>query len=248
MTPGGVVVARSREGNEEMLEKLQERGIGAGAVETISVDEPGDWSEVDGALRSLGDFEWVVFTSPRGVALFRKRLAALSLDPSKLKARFAAVGSKTAAALNEMAIEASFVPGEFLTSALGEGLPAERGARLLLLRSDIGEKRLATMLEERGFLVSDVAIYQTKFVPGPVDPRLLDGASLVVFASPSEVEGFRRRLGPGFGAMAPRMTAACIGPVTAKAAKAAGFGAIAFPKEHTADALAAKVKEMLVDA
>lgn len=244
-----VVVARSRGGNEELQRMLSVHGIEAGAVETIRMDDPTSWTEVDSAIARISQFDWVAFTSPRGVAAFGARLKSRRSRTEGRAPKFAAVGSKTASALRRIGIEAEYVPSEFLTSALGKGLPGEAGSRVLILRADVGDKKLVADLERRGFEVEDVVAYHTRFVSGPVNPDLLKSARVVAFASPSEVEGFRRKLGGGeFRALTGRATAACIGPVTARAAERAGFRSVVFAEEHTLDGLVEKIGEMTVRA
>ncbi len=238
-----VVVARSREGNEELQAMLAASGVEAAGVETVRFEAPEDWSAVDKALAGVGDFDWVVLTSPRAVAVLGERLRKSGGRGALPK--FAAVGPRTAAGLRDFGLEASFVPDRFLTAQLGETLPLGRGNRVLLFRADIGDKALTKTLEDRGFDVSEVAAYRTLPEGGELDPAAVEGADLVAFASPSEVRGFESRLGPDrMGSVTGRATAVCIGPVTASAARSAGFGSVVFPGRHTIDALAAKIVEL----
>lgn len=244
-----VVLARTREGNQSMKTRLAKLGIDSVSVETIRLEEPEDWTELDGAIMGIKRFDWVAFTSPKGVAIFGKRLGKLSLGVRGVGPRFAVVGTKTESALKELGIEADYIPSEFLTSALGRGLPKGHGSRVLLLRADIAGKDLVKLLKGRGFEVTDVAAYRTRYVEGQLDTGELRTARVIAFASPSEVAGFRRRLGgPAFRDIAARATAACIGPVTARAAKDAGFRNVVFASEHTIEGLTEKVGEMLVHA
>ncbi len=244
-----VVVARSREGNKELLQMLSRQGIEAGAVVAIELDDPESWAEVDMAITNISHFDWVSFTSPRAVVTFGRRLKALGMDAQTLGPRFAAVGPRTASALREIGVEPEYVPSEYLTSALGKGLPGKGNSRVLLLRADIGDKNLVSSLEGRGFDVEDVAAYHTRFVSGPIEPGVLGKAKVIAFASPSEVEGFCRRLETTeFRDLVGKATAACIGPVTARAARRAGFKSVVFAKEHTLDGLVKKIEELVVHA
>lgn len=239
-----VVVARSKDGNHEFQRRLAELGIQSVAVETIRFEEPYDWSPVDGAIEGIEGFDWVLFTSPRGASAFGSRVR--KLGKAVAGPRMAAVGASTSLALEEQGFRADFVPRDYLTADLGEGLPSGQGKRVLLLRADIGERGLVLSLRRRGFEVKDIAIYSTRRVSGRVDVGPLKDAGLVVFASPSEVKAFRERLGPGdFKSISRQATAACIGPVTAAAAKAAGFKTFAVPEDHTVDALVETVREVL---
>jgi uroporphyrinogen III methyltransferase / synthase len=242
-----VVVARSKEGNFELQDRLSDLGIKTVAVETIRFEEPVDWSRVDEAIRRIGEFDWVAFTSPRAVVAFGRRMRRLGIEGRRPK--FAAVGRSTAASLERLGFNVDFVPRDYLTEALGVELPARKGDRVLLLRTDIGEKRLLNSLRERGVDVTDLAIYLTKTAPGKVDPEGVKGASLVAFASPSEVRAFRERLGAEeFRELAKGAAAVCIGPVTAEAAREAGFGRVISSEEHTVEGLVDKVREAVLHA
>lgn len=241
-----VVLARSKEGNGELKEKLSGLGVNATAVDTIKFDFPEDRDRMDAAIKRMPNYDWVAFTSQKGVDAFRERAAELGVDIDGPGPKFAAVGPATAAALEEMGVRVAYVPKDYLTSALGGGLPTDSGRKVLLLRSDAGAKSLVERLGERGFEVDDVPAYRTLPLSARLDPRAVDGASFVVFASPSEVSGFQALLGQDeLDKVAKKATAACIGPVTAEAARDAGFRSVVFPEEHTVDALAAKVRELV---
>jgi uroporphyrinogen-III synthase len=244
-----VVVARSKEGNEELKAKLLELDIEPLAVDTIEFLPPDDWAPVDRALRRLGRFDWVAFTSPRAVDLFVDRLSSLGIQEELAEPKFAAVGASTAAHLQRAGRRAEFVPGEYLTSALGEGLPRGRGKRVLLLRTDIAGREIVTRLRRRGFQVTDLVVYRTRSVRNGFDSLDLEGADLLVFASPSEVRGFVDRIDQkAFDKIREKGTAACIGPVTARAAVQAGFKAVITPREHTVEALVEEVRRFTARA
>jgi uroporphyrinogen-III synthase len=238
-----VVITRSRKGNAELASKLEALGFETVTLDTIEFLPPEDWAQVDAGLTTLKEFDWVLFTSPTGVEFFARRMKALSLAVQwQGKPAVAAVGEKTGAALQREGVKVDFVPTAYLTKALAEELPRERGKRLLMLRADIGDPEAAAILGRAGFLVSDVAIYRTSSVApgedGAVD-HAVGCADAIVFASPSAVEAFMRRLDSAATARAltKRLLAVCIGPVTAAAAEANGFDHILTPKTHTIESL-----------
>lgn len=244
-----VIAARSKEGNEELAARLREFNLLPLAIETIEFLPPEDWTGVDAALKGLGGFDWVAFTSTRAVDLFVERLRELGVDTRRGGPRFAAVGAATASRLKKVGFKVAFVPREYLTSAMGEGLPEGQGTRVLLLRADIAEKAMANALRKRGFEVTDLVIYRTRSMPGEVESHSLEGADLVVFASPSEVRGFVDKVHPGtLTKITESVTAACIGPVTARAAVRAGFKSVITPREHTVDALVEEVRRFRAHA
>lgn len=247
-----VVITRSRKGNAELAGRLKAIGLEPIPVDTIEFLPPEDWSRIDASLMRLGDFDWVLVTSPTGADFFARRMEALSLAvPWGGRPAVAAVGEKTSAALQKEGISVVFVPTEYLTRALAEQLPKGRGKRILILRADLGEQELATALEQGGFKVTDLTIYRTSSVSGGEDEftRLaLGNADAIVFASPSAVEAFMRRFVPdGAGSqMTRRLLAVCIGPVTAKAAQDRGFERVLSPKTHTIESLVCELAKAAV--
>jgi uroporphyrinogen-III synthase len=237
-----VVTTRSSEGNIELAGRLSELGFEPVSIDTIEFLPPEDWSTVDASLLSLNEFDWLLFTSATGVEFFTERMRALSLAiPWRGKPAVAAVGEKTSAALQREGVEVEFVPSRYMTKALAEELPRDRGKSLLMLRADIGDPDALAALEREGFKARDLTIYRTSPVARgegeAADSSLID-ADAVVFASPSAVEAFFERLDSSTGsALAERLLAVCIGPVTAKVARERGVARIVTPRAHTIDGL-----------
>jgi len=238
-----VVLTRSNKGNAELARKLTGLGFEPLTIDTIEFLSPEDWSKVDARLKTLGAFDWLLFTSPTGVGFFAQRMKALSLAlPWRGKPAVAAVGEKTSAALQREGVNVDFVPTRYLTTELAEQLPRERGTRVLVLRADIGNPEVISTLERLGFGVEDLTIYRTLPVAGSahgaVEPALRD-ADAIVFASPSAVEAFMMRIESAdtASALTKKLVAVCIGPVTATAARGRGFERILTPKTHTIESL-----------
>ncbi len=165
-----VVITRSRKGNAELARSLKAVGLEPIPIDTIEFLPPEDWSSVDASLKRLGEFDWLLITSPTGAEFFAQRMKALSLPvPWNGRPAVAAVGEKTSAALQREGIKVDFVPTEYLTKALAEQLPRTRGTRLLILRADVGDPEVVATLERDGFLVTDLAIYRTSSVAGGDD-------------------------------------------------------------------------------
>jgi uroporphyrinogen-III synthase len=126
--------------------------------------------------------------------------------------------------------------------SLAEQLPRSEGKTLLLLRADIADPEAVAILERDGFEVHDLPIYRTSAVSGirdgSIEHEMFD-VDAILFASPSSVEGFMRRLGPSVArsVLANRPLAVCIGPVTEKAARESGFELTLASDTHTIDAL-----------
>jgi uroporphyrinogen-III synthase len=236
-----VVITRSKRGNEELSGRLNRAGFNPITVDTIYLSPPEDWSVVDGVLRRLHSFDWLVFTSAIGVEYFESRMNALSLRLGwEGKPLVASVGQRTAEKLSGLDVRPSFTPSSFLTVRLAEELPAEMGRRVLLLRADIADPKLSEGLRARGFDVEEASIYRTRFVDSGTDDRLRD-ADLIVFASPSAVRGFCRIVPKKELSALQRVRAICIGPVTAAAAQENGFAKTVVPKMYTLDSVVGEI-------
>ncbi len=230
------MITRSKEGNDELAERLNSMGYEPISIDTLTFLPPLDWSQVDEALKSLSNFDWVVFTSATGVKFFIERMKALRLQlPWNDKPRVAAVGERTSKTLSEIGVDVGFIPSRYLSKSLGEELPSREGKTVLLLRADIADPVLGNLLHERGFRVHEHPIYRTTH-PTHETERLM-GADAVTFASASAVDGFCRALPDEELACLKEKRAFCIGPVTAEAAKQHGFRKTVVPNVYTFDAL-----------
>ena len=238
-SPLVAMVARSADGNKELGSKLMRLGIRPVSVETVKFLGPSDWSPIDAALRRLKTFDWVVLTSARGANAFAERLERLHVRPTGGHPRIAAVGEVTAERLEKLGLRVDFVPSEYLTASVGRELPRRHGERVLLLRAEGANDEMVGLLEERRFRVMSLPIYRTRSITAPLrGSRAVLDARVVVLGSPSEVEGLVRRLpAPALRTLQEKAVAACIGPVTASAARRAGFSHVVSPRLHTFDAI-----------
>jgi uroporphyrinogen-III synthase len=183
----------------------------------------------------------VVFTSATGVGFFARRMKKLSLQmPWKGNPSVAAVGAGTGRALSKLGVETDFMPSSYLTRKLADELPDTQGRRVLLLRSDIADPMMPERMKIRGFEVTESPIYRTRYRGSVVDKRL-DDADIIMFLSPSSVEGFCMMVEEGELEDLRRKRVACIGPVTANAAREHGFKRIITPKSHTLDSLLGEI-------
>jgi uroporphyrinogen III methyltransferase/synthase len=205
-----VLVTRPGGDADPLVHALRSRGYRVHAVPTVQTEAV----ELD--LRSLASYNWVVFTSARGV----DALAELPSGPS-----FAAVGPETAKALRARGVEPAYVPAVADGAELGKTLPDVEGRRIALVRASAADTELPDLLRGRGATVEDVIAYRTVEAP-PESARALRAAlndpdlGAVVFASGSAVRGF---IGLGVTARLPAIT---IGARTTSRARELGFRVI----------------------
>ncbi|MEX2557077.1 MAG: uroporphyrinogen-III C-methyltransferase [Actinomycetota bacterium] len=237
-----VLVTRTREQAGELSGVLRELGAEVIEAPAIKVEPPRSWAAVDRSARKLADgaYSWVVFTSANGVRFFFARLRAARLDARAFgRARVAGVGTGTAATLRAFGIEPDLVPPTFTTEAIGKAFPRGAG-RVLLARADKTEPGLGEALRAKGWTPERVTVYRLRRVARldpPVRRAVLAGEiDILTFASGGTVRAF---MGLLHGKPPRRVLVACIGPVTARAAKQAGLRVDVVAREHTIPGLAA---------
>lgn len=243
-----IVVTRAADSAGDLEELLRSRGAEPLPYPCIAIAAPEDRGPLDAALRGLnaGDFDWLVITSHNAVTAFAERLQALGLGLWSLsRVAVAAVGSATArAAERELGVHADLIPGEFVAEALAAALVERLGPsdRVLLCQADIARPVLAESLQAAGVAVTSVVAYQTVIGSGGVDLRSLLAAGRVdaiTFTSASTARNLVRRLDVEGGRAADLagVCVACLGPITASAARDLGCTVNVLPAEHTIPAL-----------
>lgn len=236
-----LLVTRPASQAGELVARLAERGIDAISVPTVETAPALAGGPLDDAIRSLDGASWLIITSVNGAAALLARLGEMDRSlPTDL--RVAAVGPATATALRAGGLRVDHVPSRYLTVAIAEGLGEVAGQRVVLARADAATRDLRDALIRRGAVVEEVVAYRT--VEGPPESRDRIRAALaqpldgLTFTSGSTVRGLHALLSPPEALRATALPAFCIGPVTARIARRAGFAVPVVAASHTVDALA----------
>ncbi len=238
-----IVVTRSREQASELTARLTE--LGAGVIETpvIKIIPAGEPDGLNGILKKISSYDWIIFTSVNGVEHFFKYLFDGGLDSRALSsAGICAIGPATAERLSAYGIRADLVPQRFISSDITREL-AERGEisgkTFLLPRADIAPRDLSEALAREGAkLVDDIAVYRTVEEDLSANPAQLEllrqlNFDLVTFTSSSTVQNFDRLMKKAGVEAAQTVRCAAIGPVTAEKARELGYRVEISAEEHT---------------
>jgi uroporphyrinogen III methyltransferase/synthase len=226
-----VLVTRTRQQASTLKKRLAELGAEVLEAPTVELVPPSDWSEVDRAIRDIGQFDWVVLTSGNGVRTLKERLDHLGLDARHLAGvRFAAVGETTEEELRTtLGIKADLVPTRFVAESLAGELISRhdvKGKRVLLLRADIARPALPKLLSEAGAQVTEVTAYQTKVADalpeGIVTALREKRVDWVTFTSASTAQNLAALLGDERALLASTQIAS-IGPITSDAVRELGL-------------------------
>lgn len=235
-----VLVTRPRDQADALAKALAARGARAVLFPTIEVRPVADLASLDRATDMLHAYDWIAFPSPNAVDVVFDRLSARRVRlPAGL--RIAAVGPGTARAIRDRGAGVDFIPSQFVGEQLGRELTPVEGRRILVPRAARGREELAIELAHRGGRVDEVVVYDT--LPARVDPQDLRelelGVDIATFTSPSTVENFFALLGIRAVSVLGGASVACIGPVTAAAARAMGLTVDLEPAEHSIPGLVA---------
>jgi uroporphyrinogen III methyltransferase / synthase len=249
-----IVVTRPRGQAGALADLLEERGAEVIAFPTIAIAPPPDPAPLARAVATAASYDWIVFTSANGVRAFFERFASEGRDVRELaRARLAAIGPETAAALGARLLRAAIVPADYRAEGLLAALADEdvRGRLVLLPRAAGARAILPEELRRRGAAVDEVIAYQA-VVPTGADVAGLRAALVsgtidaLTFTSSSTVRNFVALLGAADVARLVRNgrpVVAAIGPVTADTAMELGIRVDVTPSAYTVAALAAALAD-----
>ena len=237
-----VVVTRPEDRSGTLTQRLRELGAEAvdyPCIRTVAREEN---PELEEAIGNLSRYRCLVFTSPAGPEIIFRRLRAAGRDARALSGlTLAAIGPKTAKALEKHGVTADLVPETYDSDHLAKALEAVEGP-VLLCRASRGSTALPEMLERKGIPFADVPIYDTVYTapdPQKVD-ALLGEKLLVTFTSASTVRGFVESL-PGRDLK--NVIGCCIGKQTEAEAKKYGLTTVV-SQEATMESLMETIKEV----
>ncbi len=223
-----VIVTRPEGQGDSLRWALGDLALEAIAVPAIAVVLEPAGGDLDGALRNVGGYGWVVVTSGNGA---RAVLGAAERVLTPFEAtRWAVIGPATRAALEREGVDVQFQPTVATSAALARDLPIRPGERILVVGGTLGGDELRTTLTERGGVVDEVVAYTTEEAPSS-SRGLLRAASdagpivAAIFTSSSTVRGLAA-LAVADGVDVTGLPAICIGTETAAAATASGFDVI----------------------
>ncbi|WP_373231397.1 uroporphyrinogen-III C-methyltransferase [Cohnella sp.] len=246
-----ILVTRARSQASELVSKIDDLGGETYEFPVIETRLPQSLAKqetIKQALLQAESYDWVILTSVNGVEFFYHWLDHLGLDiRSFARAKFAAVGPKTAEVLAKRGIRADLLPESFRAEGLLQSIDSmiKPGQKALLPRGDLARETLPQELKQRGVEAVEIDVYETK-LSAPKDlwlPEMLENGEIhvITFTSSSTVINLLealRQLGVQNPAEAlQKIEIACIGPVTARTAEENGLKVTIVPENYTIDGL-----------
>lgn len=234
-----IAVTRMQHQAAGLVELVREAGGIPLLAPTIELAWPEDTAELDRALTRIDDYDWVILTSANGVAAVLERMQELQQDSSRLfEARIAAVGTATAAAIEEAGGKVEVVPEKAVGKALAEALLETdiRGKRVLLPVADIARTELEESLGDAGVQCDRVTAYRT-VMTAQLPEAFLEAwdagqVDWVTLTSPSAFRNLCALLGEDRSKKLAETKLASIGPVTSQAIREAGLTNVFQARTH----------------
>lgn len=237
-----VLVTRTRAQASTMVKSLRDRGAKPIELPSIEIEALEDYSNLDRALKDLGAYDWVVFTSVNAVDSVFKRLDELGLDSRAFgSSEVCAIGPATSRGLRDHGIKADMVPESFVSESIIESFRSIgiEGKRVLLPRADIARNALNDGLAGLGATVDEVPVYHTRMPIGSADvvkSIFSDGVDVATFTSSSTVTNLIDMLNGDINLLSD-VTIACIGPITAETARDRGLHVDIIAESYTVPGL-----------
>lgn len=236
-----IVITREESYAKETIRKLEELGGNVISFPTIKIEEITPNEKLDKSINSIKTYSYIVFTSVNGVRIFFKRFFELKGDIRDMAGiKIAAVGPKTAFAIERYGINPDLVPGEFVAEDLIEELKKvlSEEDRVLIPRAKIARGKLVEELSNI-CIVDEVKTYDTLKSIENRD-EIIDSLNdldsyYLLFTSSSTFTNFTQILGEGSGEALNKGKIISIGPITTKTIEDAGYVVYSQAKDYTVD-------------
>jgi len=246
-----VLVGRARHQASALSSGLRALGAEVLEIPFIEIRKPRSYKFLDGALRNLSEYDWLVLTSVNGVEAFWERMQKLRFGGKRLQhLQVAAIGPATKRAMEQHGVKVNVVPEEYVAESVVTSLRRKvKGRRVLLARAKVARDVIPRELRKLGARVEVVEAYET-IIPRSSRQQLHIVLSdvkrrptWITFTSSSTVRNFVALLEKGRGRGRPRHTThsrhlegvrfASIGPVTSSTLRELGLPVDVEATEYT---------------
>jgi len=243
------VVTRPHDQSAELAALLRHEGAAVVSLPAIEIAAPENLFALDTAIARLDTYDWLIFTSANGVRAFLDRLDRSSSDLRNVRAKLAAIGPATRAALECLHLKVDVTGAEYVAEGLLAALPGDlTGQKILLARAALARDVLPKELAARGAVVDVVEAYRT------IAPAALAAAAhevldaphkpdWITFTSSSTVENLLRVIR---AEQLEGVRVASIGPVTSQTLRQHGISIDVEATAYTAAGLAAAIRELVI--
>lgn len=237
-----VLITSPVEEAESLAQPLRELGATVLLQPLVETRPSKDWAEVDHAIASLDQFEWLLFCSRDGVKRFLARLLETGRDARALAGcKLLALEHATKETLREFSLQADMVAEGIRAETLASQLAGAGGKRIALVSPGERGDLLANSLIDAGAEVTVVAAYSLQAVPtvSAEIRKLADAGKIdwVTVTSSTVAENLCRL----FGGVLGQSRIASLSPVASQTLRDCGYEVTAEADPGTVEALIAAV-------
>lgn len=247
-----ILVTRAAQQAGKLSDGLRELGAIAVEVPVLEIASPVSFTALDGALRQIDRYDWILFTSANTVAAMKTRGEEIGIASAATSgAMVAAVGSATAAAAREAGWNVALIPGTYVAESLVASLQRQEipGKRILLARAEVARDVIPDALRSAGAIVDVVDAYRNVIpadAPKQLRQALVEGLDAATFTSSSSVTHLADAARAAhLGFPFPGVPAVSIGRVTSATLRAAGWEPAAEADPHDIPGLIGAVERLL---
>lgn len=229
---GETVIFTSTKKSEEPYELVRQLGGNPVSFPLIRTEERIS-ADDDKRMLQTRNYDWLIFTSQSAVAAFHQKLKRFKMNVQDYDLRVAAVGEKTAHALERIGFRVDFIPEVFSADVFVRQFnPEGESLRAQFIKGNLAGTLIST---ELSLSVDDWTVYET--LPevssaARIAELVKDSLSVtVLFASPSAVTVFTEHVAPKIGWTG--YTIGAIGHITERALRKVGAPVHVMPETYT---------------
>ncbi|HEY0307918.1 MAG TPA: uroporphyrinogen-III synthase [Acidobacteriaceae bacterium] len=246
-----VLVTRAKGQASKLVEALQAVGAQTIEIPAIAIVPPStSYDALDGALASLKDVDWLIFTSVNAVKVFCERALYAGIHPASYTVKIAVIGRATAAAVTDAGMKVEVVPPKFVAESLLHELRYQvADEHVLLVRAEVARDVLPDGLRAAGAHVILADAYRNELPAGSGAKFREIMASeatipqIITFTSSSTARNVQTLLDAAGVTLPEEMVLASIGPVTSATMRELGMEPTVEAKEATIAGLVAAMVE-----
>jgi uroporphyrinogen-III synthase len=224
-----ILVTRAAHQAGKLSEELRALGAEPVQVPVLEIRPPESYEALDAALRNLGGYDWLIFTSANTVRALVERSAALGMSFERIATpKVGAVGEATAIAARNAGFAVAMVPQSYVAESLVESLTGLAvGRRILLARAAIARDVIPDALRAVGAQVDVVDAYRN-VLPESAPEQLraalagrIDAATFTSSSSVTHLAEAAQKAGVAFPFAG--VPAISIGPITSQTLRENGW-------------------------
>jgi uroporphyrinogen-III synthase len=197
-----VLVSRAKKQAGVLSLALEDLGCEVISIPFIEIRKPSSNKPLDGALRNVGDYDWLILTSINGVEAMFERMAKRKVAKRALNhLKIAAIGPATKSAIEKRGLTVHATPKEYVAESVVNMLRTRvKGKRVMLVRAKVARDVIPRELRKAGATVDVIEAYET-VTPKASEKRLRAVLKskrkphAITFTSSSTVKNFVGLLG-----------------------------------------------------